>query len=836
MKKVLLFVLMITLIVSCAVAGVAFASDATSYNYTAKFTTSAVKTAPGYVIFDKPMDATDGNTITMTMDIESGTDLSGQFNLGFAILPNSDADALKDANSLVWYNSTISPSGKRNMGSIVISGTETTGNQASGLYYKTGSYITSGNTIKVEYVAPTQTEDGSIALYTKTDANTTWTLVNKYSSIKYTSMQQSDELYVAVMGWWGSSAQERKLSFLNPKATDGVNVSTSVIARGSVELTVPSEIENGNGYLLHSDKYAYEADVEKAESIIYYNHTNEINDGKLSTRAIVEFDVILNNGLQLVLNETKDVPGIDAVKIAVPVLEDENSTEVFDKTTVEISMKPTGRYELVFEERSVEGTPKTLAVLYAYYKVYGKATTEVEGADDVVVEMNTIERIEINEGVEVDFDSFYVGFMVETIDASNVAVFDNLHVMDDPENTGALVYDYRCKFEDALDENTFTSFVTGVNSVAQITSGAQTIAVTNGVIVDKEGYTLLIDVGDIVVLKADEAPKGHHFDRWEKADGSVYSKSEEISIMVAYNLALTAKYELDDHVVTIINNTGKITFYEGANVDLTTKNVKYGDSVKVEAYENNEEGYVFDGWYNGNDKVSSDEVFRFEVTTTYDRLEAKYALAQINLQVVNGKAKEVGTDDAIVNLTKEWGTQVVATPGTPKTGEQFDHWEFEGVKIDATLLGEGNTYTFDLKESGKLTAVFSKVQYQVTVTDGTFYHKDQQVSSALVNHGEQIVITANAPAEGKQFDGWYLGETKVSSDLDYVVTVDGAISVTAKYVDKTETTNSGCAGFIAPPTSNGGGNNSLWLVAGMLVLCVLAVAIARRNHTSKESK
>lgn len=829
MKKVLLFVLMITLVVSCAVTGVAFASSASSNYYTANFTTEALRTAPGYLVFDKPLDATDGKTITMTMDIESGTDLTNMFNLGFAILPSIDADGLKANNALVWYNSTVSQTGKRNKGSLITSGEEITGNQASGLYYKTNTHIKEDYSIKVEYVAPTESADGSIALYKKTNTATTWTLVNKYQSIKYDSMSQSESLYFAIMGWWESGAKERSLVFLNPRVTDGTTVSTSIKSRGSVNYSTPTEIDNGNGFVLYADKYTNAVTpIDTAYSYVYFTHDGSVidNDGKFTTGAVVDFDVIANNGLQLILNDTKTVPDTDTVKVAIPALEATTDTEVLGQTTRETKMKPTGRYEVKFVGSK--------AVTYAHYDVTVKATTVVEGQDDVVEVNTTTEIVKLSE-TEMTLDNYYIGFMIETSDAPKFSTVDNIHVADDPNATGVFEYEYRFTFEEELNETTFYADKTGDNSVAKVTTRAHTVSVTDGSIIGKDVYTMLVEEGELIEFKADAPKTGYHFDRWEKSDGTVYSRNEQVSIIAVYNLSLTAKYERNDYEITLVNPDDKITFYEGEDVSLSTINVKYGDSIKIVAHNNDTEGYVFDGWYNGNEKVSSDKVYKFEASTDYKALEAKYALAQINVKVVNGVAKADTDVNALNTFTKDWGTQVTATPNTAKTGLQFDHWEFNDVKIDANSLGNDNSYAFELKESGTLTAVYTKIKYLVSVVDG-YIDGDSEVDEKEIEHGEQVIITANAPAEGKQFDGWYSGDEKVSSDLDYVVTVESAISVEAKCVDKTDDANSGCAGFIAPPTSNGGGNNSLWLIAGMLVLSAVAVAIARRSRTAKESK
>ena len=114
MKKVILFILMIALVVTCAVSGIAFAGSSLNRDYDvtydAKFTADATTQNPGYLVFDKPVSGANG-TITMTMDVIAGTNLTGKFNFGFALLTSPNGNALTDSNSMAWYNSATTISG-----------------------------------------------------------------------------------------------------------------------------------------------------------------------------------------------------------------------------------------------------------------------------------------------------------------------------------------------------------------------------------------------------------------------------------------------------------------------------------------------------------------------------------------------------------------------------------------------------------------------------------------------------------------------------------------------------------------------------------------------------
>ena len=1186
---------MIALVVSCAVTGVAFAGTEANRNfdvtYTSQFTGEATTGNPGYLVFDKPLDAT-GGSIEMTVDIKEGTKLTGLFNFGFAIMSSADANPMTSANSMVWYNSHVSPNGKFNMGSLAAGNgfpnpepddsnpllAEITGKTTSkkGLYYKNGTHIKEGNSIKVVYVAPTLTGEGddavetkgSIALYKKTTgSDNDWAIVTIYEEIPYSVMPQSDNLYFGIMGWWASEAVPMAFSFSNPKATDGTTTSTILNARGNmsytpysnfedvpddyttsyhitfgkdarkdkgysqdvklmnypeflatgignvtqgyfgnanpaniatdealvmefnvnnygmtdganfgfgimspadasaadnnpyglddfhrasyngdkgssiyvfgnqssgqinitghtktvtngfpgntsytegestmyysfkprsfmdkdmsaklvytpytndvdmdgtpegiadirlgslimytkavseddtqyriawavtelgpraytnnlymvmcvnfatgvqeltisnytittrkivkpdveteeysaylnganiqtagvvevlenngaankivatsglgvhvynvtIEKVIPTVVEgdNGDGVIIYADRYdpVNNKSEGKAYSALFYSHGNIVND-KLSTLAEIKFDVTVNDGLQLLFSKDKTVQ--NAIAMNVPSLETTRVETADGNVTTLVTNRPTGKYFLDFTE--VSG--KTYATLYAYYNETTKTTTTQDGADDLVEEVTVSKLVKLDDttvemaiGTEA-LDEYYLAFFVETEDEAKIAVIDNFEVIDDPAVIGVIEHDYVCTFDMGLPPSKFSTVTAGARSFADITDRNHTVAVTNATIIGKDVYNMLVSDGEKITIKADDAPKGKHFDRWETSTGEVFSRSEEVSINVAFNVIVTAKYELDEYQIIILDTeegasvagkSGAIVFYNGVDADETSLDVKYGDSVKVVAYEDTREGFVFDGWYNGKDKVSSDKEFAFDVSADYKELQARYAPLQITIRVINGLVKSDEPDgEAVSTITKTAGEEITVVPNAVKTGWEFSHWEMDGVIVDGddVTLGDDNSYSFTLTASGELTAVFKKFTYTVKVTDG-YINGIADLTEDTLEYGDEVMITANAPKAGKTFDGWYVGTKKVSSDADYLTTVTGDLTIVAKYVDADDSANSGCAGFIAPPTSNGGGNNSLWVVAGVLVMCAVAVAILRRNRAVKSSK
>lgn len=104
------------------------------------------------------------------------------------------------------------------------------------------------------------------------------------------------------------------------------------------------------------------------------------------------------------------------------------------------------------------------------------------------------------------------------------------------------------------------------------------------------------------------------------------------------------------------------------------------------------------------------------------------------------------------------GTNVTVTVTIP-TGKSFTRWVFEGVTIPTADVTK-QKITFTMPDNDvKLTASFEDIIYNITVTDGT-------PSAPTANYQDEVTVTANAPATGKEFDKWVVtGITLSDEDL-----------------------------------------------------------------------
>lgn len=104
------------------------------------------------------------------------------------------------------------------------------------------------------------------------------------------------------------------------------------------------------------------------------------------------------------------------------------------------------------------------------------------------------------------------------------------------------------------------------------------------------------------------------------------------------------------------------------------------------------------------------------------------------------------------------GTSVTVKVTVP-TGKTFESWSFTGVVLNTAQLTQ-EEITFEMPENDVvLTALFEDIVYDITVTNGTS-------SAPTAKYQEEITVTADDPATGKEFDKWVVsGITLTNEDL-----------------------------------------------------------------------
>ncbi len=287
------------------------------------------------------------------------------------------------------------------------------------------------------------------------------------------------------------------------------------------------------------------------------------------------------------------------------------------------------------------------------------------------------------------------------------------------------------------------------------------VTVENGTAQPSQTYE-----GDTVAITAAAPSMSAMFDHWECYQGGVTFKDADAP-QTTFGMPANAVFviavfkERPKYEVTVENGTAQ------------PSQAFEGQAVKITANEP-PDGKVFDKWTSDDGVTFVDANLATTTFRMFDKdvvVTATYKDAQkYTVTVENGTAQPSQAYE---------GEKVEITANAPAEHKLFLEWTSD----DVTFVDENKaTTTFDMPGNDVVVAANYKDEpiYEVTVTNGT---ADPQYAYA----GDEVEITANAPAEHKLFDQW------TSDDVEFDE-ADNArttfrmpaenVAVTANYIDE----------------------------------------------------
>lgn len=243
-----------------------------------------------------------------------------------------------------------------------------------------------------------------------------------------------------------------------------------------------------------------------------------------------------------------------------------------------------------------------------------------------------------------------------------------------------------------------------------------------------DGY----DVSDLPVSLHAPSRTGYIFKGWYMGENRVLA----IPVGTTGNVVVSAKWEPITYTIDFNTNGGLPTL---SSIDYTIES----DSFTLQ--EITKVGYTFDGWYNGETKVT-------EITTgTYGNmtLVAKWTadLYTISYDLADG----VNSPENPTSYTIESGLITLKDP--TKEGYTFAGW-FNGEQLITTI--DSNTL-----ENISLTAKWTVNSYKLT------FDVDGNLTEKTFKYGESVTAIENPTKVGHTFAGWSeeLPETMPANDI-----------------------------------------------------------------------
>ncbi len=177
------------------------------------------------------------------------------------------------------------------------------------------------------------------------------------------------------------------------------------------------------------------------------------------------------------------------------------------------------------------------------------------------------------------------------------------------------------------------------------------------------------------------ADEGYKFEGWYKGTEKVSDKAQ-YKFTVTENVELTAKFE-KEVVPPTESFTVSVRAEAGGKVS-GGGTVEKGKETTVTATA--DEGYKFEGWYKGTEKVSDKAQYKFTVTENVE-LTAKFEIEKVTPPGGNESGSTKDTDKVTPGTTTPGTTPGTTTPETPAASNVAKPKTAKNVKAKATKKG-----------------------------------------------------------------------------------------------------------------------------------------------------
>lgn len=274
--------------------------------------------------------------------------------------------------------------------------------------------------------------------------------------------------------------------------------------------------------------------------------------------------------------------------------------------------------------------------------------------------------------------------------------------------------------------------------------------------------------------------------------------------------------------LTTTENNGYIT----TNTDVTTQDTYtalYNTGVTLTATPNT--NYAFLGWYEGENKVSTEATYTYTATTERNitaRFHKPFTQAfdvqtEIGGQYQNSTTGGTATisynntttditDQLLTISNMEQGTMVTLN-ATPNDGYRFVGWYNYSGGLDSSepkykYRAEGNRTVHARFARSDVQLVVSVMNYNTDYADFVEYPHDNNTvtianggntttvtssTSAIVNYGSQVTLIATPDGhetEGYDFIGWYQNNKRISQETSYTFTITDHSAISAHFAPK----------------------------------------------------
>lgn len=254
---------------------------------------------------------------------------------------------------------------------------------------------------------------------------------------------------------------------------------------------------------------------------------------------------------------------------------------------------------------------------------------------------------------------------------------------------------------------------------------------------------------------------GYSFIGWYDTNDDLVSDEAEYSFTMGFDLRLVVKWNDGNQYSATLNPNG-------GTVSQTTIDIQYGKSYNLPTPER--KGYTFDGWYNGNTKVSNSGSWSY---TSNLSLTARWSIINYKINYNLNGGTNNSSNPSTYNITNS-----VAFKNPTKPGYEFLGWYKNNEQIANIPTGSTGDISIEARWSAnknKLTVTSQdESKGRVSIVSGTGYT-------------DETIIVEATPASNCVFKGWYQGISLVSKQPRYTFVMPTSdYSLSARFLTQTE--------------------------------------------------
>lgn len=186
-------------------------------------------------------------------------------------------------------------------------------------------------------------------------------------------------------------------------------------------------------------------------------------------------------------------------------------------------------------------------------------------------------------------------------------------------------------------------------------------------------------------------------------------------------------------------------------------------------------GSEFLGWYDTNDnRVTASYTYQFTLASNTTLTARFQAVGSISIQVASNN-NSMGTVSGGGTYSEG---QSVTVHATPTAGYRFVNWT-EGASVVSTNAD----YSFTASQNRNLTANFEAAGSTVTIA----VVKKPEIAAVTVNGGgeyavgTQVTVTTASSDSSYNFVGWFIDNTRVSTNTNYTFAAESNVTLTATW-------------------------------------------------------